>query len=470
MAATCCPVLGGMPRVRLLAAIALAVLLAACGGGKAPQPFDTDADHLSDVRDARAFPQNLSVFAAQIGEDRPLIGPASQAERNQRFDRLFFSPWESKRASIKASDAFAGMDQYSRLRVRSKNPKGYAENLRLWDSVRWDTLVTNTRRDRFPSRLDKGVTVRQVSVRELPTERPWYGHPFHPGQGFPFDTFQMSLLPPGMPVLITHTSRDGAWIYVETALFGGWLPVDSVALVDAQAMALYQTGSYAAILRDDVPLCDRTGTFLTMARVGTVLPIVGQSGSSLDVLVPARDPVTGRAVFSTARLASNVAARKPLPLTAGRLAAIGNQFMGQPYGWGGMFGNRDCSSMLRDLFVPFGIWLPRNSAAQSRSWQTVSLEGLSPAAKIDKILTQGKPFATLLWLPGHITLYVGQQRGEPAIFHSVWGLRTQGDGKVSGRFILGRTMITSTQPGQELNRIKDGSLLIDRMARMTILR
>ncbi len=465
-----CPVRGGMSPARLLAAIALTVLLAACGGNKTPQPFDLEADHLSDVRDARAFPQQLEVFAARAGADRLLLSPSSQAERNQRFDRLFFSPWGSKRASIKAADAFAGMDQYSRLRIRSKNPKGYAENLRLWDSARWNSLVTNTRRDRFPSRLDKGVTVRQVSVRELPTERPWYGHPFHPGQGFPFDTFQMSLLPPGMPVLITHTSRDGAWIYVETALFGGWLPVDSVALVDEQAMTQYRTGSYAAILRDDVPLCDAIGTFLTMARVGTVLPIVGQSGSSLDVLVPSRDPLTGRAVFSTVRLAANVAARKPLPLTAGRLAAIGDQFMGQPYGWGGMFGNRDCSSMLRDLFVPFGIWLPRNSAAQSRSWQTVSLEGLSPSAKIDRILTQGKPFATLLWLPGHITLYVGQEHGEPAIFHSVWGVRTQGDGKISGRFILGRTMITSTRPGRELDRVKAGTLLLDRMARMTILR
>ena len=155
---------------------------------------------------------------------------------------------------------------------------------------------------------------------------------------------------------------------------------------------------------------------------------------------------------------------------ATNVAKVGNFMIGQPYGWGGMFGDRDCSALTRELFTPFGIWLPRNSAAQSRSWQTVSLEGLSPSAKIDRILTQGKPFATRLWLPGHITLYVGQEHGEPAIFHSVWGVRTQGDGKISGRFILGRTMITSTRPGRELDRVKAGTLLLDRMARMTILR
>lgn len=58
------------------------------------------------------------------------------------------------------------------------------------------------------------------------------------------------------------------------------------------------------------------------------------------------------------RVSSSDAVRKPIPLTARAAAEIGNRMMGQPYGWGGYLFNRDCSLAMRDLFVPFGVWLP----------------------------------------------------------------------------------------------------------------
>ena len=32
---------------------------------------------------------------------------------------------------------------------------------------------------------------------------------------------------------------------------------------------------------------------------------------------------------------------------------------------GGLYNNRDCSSMIKDLYSPFGIWFPRNSKSQA---------------------------------------------------------------------------------------------------------
>ena len=40
--------------------------------------------------------------------------------------------------------------------------------------------------------------------------------------------------------------------------------------------------------------------------------------------------------------------------------------MGVKYGWGGIDGGRDCSSTIKDLLTPFGIWLPRDSKDQYR--------------------------------------------------------------------------------------------------------
>ena len=51
----------------------------------------------------------------------------------------------------------------------------------------------------------------------------------------------------------------------------------------------------------------------------------------------------------------------PIAMTPANFARLGNQILGQHYGWGGMLGLRDCSAMTRDLMTPFGIWLPRGN-------------------------------------------------------------------------------------------------------------
>lgn len=66
--------------------------------------------------------------------------------------------------------------------------------------------------------------------------------------------------------------------------------------------------------------------------------------------------------------------------------------MGQHYGWGGMFGLRDCSAMTRDLLAPFGIWLPRNSVAQARTGSVLPLEGMSTAEKKPPYCVTASPF------------------------------------------------------------------------------
>ena len=41
-----------------------------------------------------------------------------------------------------------------------------------------------------------------------------------------------------------------------------------------------------------------------------------------------------------------------------------------------MYQERDCSSTLRDLFTPFGLWLPRNSGQQAGEGIYISLKDL----------------------------------------------------------------------------------------------
>lgn len=438
-------------------------LFVACSGKKQPVPVLDIVP--PPVADLDIFPQDLTVYASRAGLNRILLNKADQAVKNARFDSFFFNPWDMTKHEVKASEAFLIFG----LKSKSK-PRGWAENLLPWTEKNWTKLVANANRFTYPSRFDKAITVAKAPLREAPTDSPRYGNPLKPGQGYPFDMFMYAMLPPGMPLVVTHTSRDGAWFFVENALVSGWVSARYVAIADEAFCRTYRKGQYAAIIQENVALTDpSSGQKLSTADIGAIFPIDRRNADGLTILVPVRTQL-GYAAMKAVNLTSSEVAEKPLPLTPEAVARLGNKMMGQPYGWGGLHGNRDCSSMLRDLFTPFGIWLPRNSSAQAKSWSYVPFGTDNVQHKEAKIFSQGKPFATLLWMKGHITLYIGKYDNRAVIFHDMWGVKTEDAEGNEGRKVVGKVVVTSTQPGIELPSVKKDQTLIHRMRGMSILR
>ena len=181
----------------------------------------------------RRLPQDLLVYARQGNPDKPLMSAAEQARQDARFNSLFFGPWEAVRSSVSASEAFA---IFGGQKKRSK-ARGWAENLLPWTQENWDKLTANAARDAYPSRFDKAITVRPTVLREAPTHKPRFGNPAEAGEGYPFDMFMYSTLPVGMPLLVVHTSADGAWVFVETGLVSGWVPTEDTAVTRRSARA-----------------------------------------------------------------------------------------------------------------------------------------------------------------------------------------------------------------------------------------
>lgn len=452
--------------LRHCAIMVLVVSLGGCAAGtsRSPGPGGNPPaiEERFEIDDLNVFPQNLLPYAENVQPNGRLLSREEQEARNERYDELLFAPWDQNKARLKAKNVF---EIFGGSKKKS-NPKGYAENLLRWTPERWRALEDNANRRAYPTRADKAITVLPTPLREAPTFAPRFAHPTDPGQGYPFDLFSYSTLPVGMPLFISHVSRDGQWYFAENALVGGWVPTSHVALTDESFRKAYRNGRYGALLRDDVPLPFAANTALTKLDIGTILPMSGGQA-----LVPVRNE-RGMARLQNVSLPKDAFAPKPLPLTPRNLAQVGNVMLAQPYGWGGMLGNRDCSLMLRDLFAPFGIWLPRNSAAQAKSWTFMPLSG-SASEKEATILREGRPFATLVWLKGHIGLYIGAYQGQAALLHSFWGIRTEPEvvagRKVSGRFVIGRTVITSLRPGKELPFVDKDSLFLDRILGMSLL-
>lgn len=440
--------------LRLFLPVFCLLLLTACGGKQVPTREGDLPPWMGTVADLRHFPQDLNVYAAEVGPDKPLLDAAEQAAQDARFNRIFFGPWEMGKTSMRKRDVAAIF----------RKARGFRYGDARWSQDEWDAISRNARLRAFPSRAQAAVIVRNTDLREMPTHETRFSEPTPDPRANPFDYFQYSLLPPGTPVLVAHTSLDGRWHFVECPVAGGWVDAEDVALVDENFKSVWRNSRYAALLRDRVilPGTGRNGGD-SRANIGTVLPLAGEDpDGGLRVLTPIKG-ADGMARSAEITLRGGDAAPKPLPLTPGNVARVGNVMMGQRYGWGGMFGDRDCSALTRELFTPFGLWLPRNSGAQARVGVVQPLEGLSAKEKEALILADGVPFLSLVGMRGHITLYVGKYKGRAAIFHNVWGVRVIENGDDDARFILGRAVVTSITPGAELKNLYRTMTFADRL-------
>lgn len=421
--------------------LAFVCVLTACSK-KIPGSHHTYATP-EQVADLREFPQNLLPFAQDYGMRKRLLSVARQAELSRQYESIFFGPWEMRKTSISRREV-AGL--FGRAR-------GYKNNEVPWTEAEWQSMRSNADLGNFPSRAAPAIILRATDLRELPTHEARFSKPTPDPRRDPFDYFQYSLLHAGMPVLVAHTSLDGRWHYIECPLAGGWVDAADVAFADEDFRRAWRSGTYAVLIDEKVnlPGTGRDGGD-SRGDIGVVLPMVGKNGQNLNVLLP-RANKSGFAMAAETPLSLAQATVMPMPATAGNVAQIGNKMMGEPYGWGGMFGDRDCSAMLRDLFTPFGWWLPRNSVAQARRGTVIRLDGMTTAEKERIISASGVPFLSLVGMKGHITLYIGQYKGRPAIFHNVWGLRIVKDGNDDERLVIGRAVVTSITPGAEVKEL-----------------
>lgn len=413
-----------------------------------------------EVLDVWELPQDTAAYLDPATADNPLWG--DQELRAADFRTRHFSPWEESFPLRPKSEAFwmAGWLQGKTV---------YGGNRRPVAVEKIDALLASAGAGFFPSLDIPAVTLRPAALRALPSSHPFFLNPERAGEGLPFDYLQNSGIPANTPVRIRHRTPDGAWLYVDAAAYYGWLPATEVARVDEELMRAFRTPALAVLVRDAVPVTDGEGIYRFTGKIGTLFPVLSSDAGGSTVLVAADDG-NGRAVLRRALLSSDAAAPFPLPATPRRLAAVANRIMGEPYGWGDLYGDRDCSSTLRDIYTPFGLWLPRNSGSQARAGRFVSLEKISPEEKEALLLREGIPWRTLVWMNGHIMLYMGERGGRAALYHTFWGVRTRnGDGK-EGRRIVGRTVVTSLQPGRELLDIAlpDGDLR-ERLRGMIVL-
>jgi len=89
--------------------------------------------------------------------------------------------------------------------------------------------------------------------------------------------------------------------------------------------------------------------------------------------------------------------------------------------------------------------------------------------KKEFIIKNAIPFKTLIYLPGHIMIYVGEKNNEPLVFHNMWGVKTLDSDGNYGRNIIGKAAVTTLRPGSELNNYVEKYSVLRRIKSITML-
>ncbi len=322
--------------------------------------------------------------------------------------------------------------------------------------------------DRAGSINTPGVSLVTTGLRAMPTEQPLITDPTEPGQGFQFDHLQNSLVNANEPLWLSHRSRSGEWVFVFTSYASGWIHTRYAASIPETLTISWPQMPPVAFIEEGYPVRDTKGNFLFTSRIGMVLPLIRGREDEIDVLVATFRSPEGEALFEAISLPSRLTVPIPMAPTYENLATVASSLLGFPYGWGGLYANRDCSAAVRDLFMPFGLWLPRNSREQAVSGRVIKLSDLGEGQKAQLILEEAVPFATLLYKEGHIAIYVGHTDGHPVVLHSVWDL-IEKTKKGETRNHIGRIVLSPLRPSSDDGPCGPGTSLLADLDSMMVL-
>ncbi len=420
--------------------------------------FYLEEDHL--INDLKILPQDAKAYLNPNCATQKLILPQEQQKLDQNFNQKFFAPWHQRE-----SHAPKRIIQWS-FGVYSNN-LGYGENQQP-HSIQWiNELLKSADLSSYPNTQRPAITLRNTSLRVLPTDKPHFNDSNIAGEGYPFDNLQNSILWANTPIFVSHLSTDQSWAFTESSIAHGWINIRDIAFVDDRFIEKWQNHSTIALVEDGVSVIDEIGLFRFKGNIGAIFPKIGENGKNYRILIAIGNE-NHQALMKQANVSKEVAVEKPLPMSPTTMTPVINQLLMKPYGWGGLYENRDCSSLLKDLFTPFGLWLPRNSAHQAKVGNFISLTHLNAQEKEKRILSDGIPYKTLLWKQGHILLYMGQFQGKALVFHSLWGIKTWKEGK-EGRKVIGHSVITTLSPGNELSEVRNEDNLLENLIGMTLL-
>lgn len=407
------------------------------------------------IYDLEHFSQDPETYA-----DKNIVNKNMLLDIQKKYKKSYFKPWHYTKVPYTLKEIMWPYDSYTK-------GSRYGGNLVELEDNWFDKMLYRSNFNEYGKLKKYAITLNFTNLRNFPTSKPLFSDPSLAGEGYPFDYIQNSAVHANEPLYLSHYSKDGAWVYAFSSYATGWIELKDIAFVTSTQRKKYENFKHIFIIKENYPVKTLAGDFLLHSRVGMLLPIIATK-KDYYIALAIEKRAKNRAIFTKVKIPKEVASSTVLKLNSENLASCATEMMKSEYGWGGVLKERDCSSTIRDMFVPFGIWLPRNSAQQAAVGKRLSIKDLTNSEKLEFIKNRAIPFETLLYKKGHILLYLGEYDGEVMVLQNVWGIKTFNDG-VEGRKIIGRTVISTLKLGDRQDDFDEENSLLNTIESLNII-
>jgi cell wall-associated NlpC family hydrolase/predicted small lipoprotein YifL len=335
----------------------------------------------------------------------------------------------------------------------------YDENGSVITQDTINSIISNISGMSVNSSLQYGICVKRSDLKNWPTSKIITDEAGDTN----FDYVQSSFVRVNEPAVVMGTSADGAYYYLATYTYEGWVAKEDVAIcssMDEWKSAWQLDESSMAVVTADKLYLEKSNVDSASSELvltmGTQLEVVKDasradtagnrnSAQNLMVYIPTRTESGAYQKEKTLIAQSDINAGNVsigyLPMTTENILNQAFKYLGKTYGWGGMLDSVDCSGLARDVYACFGLMMPRDSSKQSAT-PAFSYDVSGSGDNVKKEDLDKVPAGSLVYFPGHEMIYLGKVNDHYYVISAVSSINATDGG--SGKI---RSVVISTLDG-----------------------
>ena len=275
------------------------------------------------------------------------------------------------------------------------------------------------------------LVVKRSDMRTYPTNNRYYKSPDDQN----LDRFQENGLFPGDALAVLHISKDNQWAFVQSYNYAAWVKLKNIAIGDRKVIDQYKKASRFLVITGDKVETNFNPRVPALSELqldmGVRVPLADPeaTGNNLygqnpytayTVMLPVRNP-NGVLEIRQALIARNKdVSRGYIPFTRENITRQAFKFLGERYGWGHSYNARDCTGFIMEVYKTFGIHMPRNSGQQGLGGFGENTRFTADSSRKEKLAAlEGMDIGDLVYVPGHVLMYIGDVNGKPYVIHDV---------------------------------------------------
>lgn len=432
---------------------------------EAASPDSVEDNFVTDIEGIQAPMLHPEYWKQKL---RPMQSVILSKERIEKQNRHFIQSNEHMNALEDISPIVSKSKVLSMISAISKAAKDnrYFANGSLVSQKDYDryTRLLNLSEIRESVPVRFGMVIKRTNMRSFPTN----DAVFKNKDRYNLDRFQETALFPTEAVAIYHESADGKWFFVSSYNYNAWVLKSDIAIGKPAQIFNYKKNPNFLMITGDKVLTNYNPINNAISEIqldmGIRINLVKKE--NIPTSIDGQNTYTSYVINLPTRTASGLLKFQPamiarskdvhlgyLPFTQENLIEQSFKFLGERYGWGHSFNARDCTGFVGDVYKSFGILMPRNSGQQAQSSQGQNIHFSHSANASEKLKSiNALNVGDLIYIPGHVMMFLGRKDGEPYIIHDVSGLSyMKKDGSYYKSTLNGVsvTPLTSLQTSQE---------------------